>query len=203
MKFWKAIAAGVVVVVVAVFAYGTILIQRGFSARAQPSAVEKLVAREVRNMAIPARARNERNPWKDRFTPEVLAYTRHHFADHCATCHANDGGGQVEMGQGLYPKPPDMRLADTQNLTDGELYYIIENGVRLTGMPAWGDPDSTELDDDSWQLVLFIRHLPQLTADELKDMEHYNPTGPFDAEEEQHEGQGAASGQPAGGHHHH
>lgn len=205
MKVWKAIALVVLAVFVAGAAYGTMLIRRGFSAQAEPSAVEKLVARAVRNMAIPAQARNQQNPWKDRFTPELMAYTRHHFADHCAACHANDGSGQIEMGQGLYPKPPDMRLPATQNLTDGELYYIIENGVRLTGMPAWGDAGSTGQDDDSWQLVLFIRHLPQLTPDELKDMEHYNPTGPFDAEEDQRQQQEPAAqpGEPAAGHHHH
>jgi len=67
-----------------------------------------------------------------------------------------------------------MRLAATQNLTDGELYYIIRNGIRLTGMPAWGDPNLQE-DDGSWQLVLFIRHLPQITPEELREMERLNP----------------------------
>src|SRR5207247_5909710 len=56
-----------------------------------------------------------------------------------SSCHANDGSGQTEMGQHLYPRVPDMRLARTQELTDGELFAIIEDGVRFTGMPAWGD----------------------------------------------------------------
>ena len=63
----------------------------------------------------------------------MIAEGRDHFADHCATCHANDGSGNTEMGRGLYPKAPDMRLPATQNLSDAELFYIIENGVRLTG----------------------------------------------------------------------
>ncbi len=42
------------------------------------------------------------------------------------------------MGRNMYPPAPDMRLAETQQMTDGELFYIIQNGVRLTGMPAWG-----------------------------------------------------------------
>jgi hypothetical protein len=205
MKMWKEFALVVLAAVLVAIAYGTILIRRGFSALAQPSTIEKLVAREVRNAAIPARARAQENPWKDRFTPDIMAYARHHFADHCAACHANDGSVQTDMGQGLYPKPPDMRLPATQNLTDGELYYIIENGVRLTGMPAWGDPYASEQDDDSWQLVLFVRHLPQLTPDELNEMKHYNPTGPFDDEEEQREQQrlGATPSRQVGGHHHH
>ena len=69
------------------------------------------------------------------FSDAVWVESRAHFADHCAGCHANDGSGNTEVGRNLYPRAPDMRLAETQRLTDGELYWIIENGVRLTGMP--------------------------------------------------------------------
>jgi hypothetical protein len=110
------------------------------------------------------------------------------------------------MGQYLYPRAPDMRLSATQNLSDGELYYIIRNGVILTGMPAWGESNLVQ-DDDSWQLVLFIRHLPKLTPEEIKDMEHYNPVGEMEREDEkEHEdatGSGKASGTAAPAHHHH
>ena len=82
----------------------------------------------------------------------------------------------------LYPKAPDMRLQDTQSMSDGEIYFVIHNGIRLSGMPAWG-PDSGP-DADSWKLVHFIRHLPQLTADELTDMKHYNPQSPMEMQEE-------------------
>jgi hypothetical protein len=75
-----------------------------------------------------------------------------------------------------------MRKGETQNLTDGELYNIIHNGIRFTGMAAWG-PEGAE--QDSWKLVLFIRHLPQLTAEEIKDMEKYNPKSDADRAEEQ------------------
>jgi mono/diheme cytochrome c family protein len=107
-----------------------------------------------------------------------------HFADHCATCHANDGSGNNAIGKGLYPKPPDMRQAATQNLSDGELYYIIHNGVRFTGMPAFGPPDGSE-DVDSWKLVRFIRHLPQITDNELARMKEMNPKSPADLKEEE------------------
>ena len=110
------------------------------------------------------------------------------------------------MGQYLYPRAPDMRLPATQNLSNGELYYIIRNGVQLTGMPAWGEPNLVQ-DDDSWQLVLFIRHLPNLTAEEIKDMEHYNPVGEMEREDEkEHEDapkDGSPSGKSAPEHHHH
>ena len=97
-----------------------------------------------------------------------------HWADHCASCHANDGSGATAMGHGLYPKPPDMRLASTQDLSDGELFYLVEHGVKLTGMPAWGTgtPDG---ETASWHLVQFIRRLPSLTEDELADMADLTP----------------------------
>jgi hypothetical protein len=69
-----------------------------------------------------------------------------------------------------------MRQAQTQDLTDGELFYIIENGVKLTGMPAWGGEHGGG--ESSWKLVDFIRHLPKLTPDELKEMKRLNPKGP-------------------------
>ncbi len=79
-----------------------------------------------------------------------------------------------------------MRLAATQELSDGELYYIIHNGVRWTGMPAWGEPGADN-DQDSWKLVLFMRRLPHLTAPEIRDMERFDPRSDADREEEKEE----------------
>ena len=156
-------------------------IHHGFSARDQPSALEAFVAGRVRSLSVPSSAVNAQNPIT--LTPEVLGEARAHFADHCAGCHANDGSGHTEMGQNLYPKAPDMQLPVTQNLTDGEIYYIIHNGVRLTGMPAWGLEDGDDL--DSWKLVHFIRHLPKITPEEIHEMEALNPKSPSEFAEEQ------------------
>jgi hypothetical protein len=89
------------------------------------------------------------------------------------------------MGQKLYPRVPDMRLAHTQNLSDGEIYYIIENGVRFTGMPAWGTGGTS--DHDTWHLVLFIRHLPKMTDEDMQDMKANNPRSPAEMKEEEME----------------
>ena len=145
---------------------------RGISARAEPSAVETAIARTMRRLAVPRGDRDRVNPVKP--TSEVLADGMAHYADHCAACHANDGSGETELGLGLYPRPPDMRQKSTQSLTDGELFYIIQNGVRLTGMPAWdtGTPDG---DTSTWHLVHFIRRLPTLPENELEEMKGLNP----------------------------
>jgi mono/diheme cytochrome c family protein len=159
--------------------------------RDNPSALEAYLARAARNLSIPASERDAKNPIAP--TAEGLSEARAHFADHCAICHGNDGSGKTKIGQNLYPKAPDMRLPETQNLTDGEVYYIIHNGIRLTGMPAWG---AEEKDEDSWKLVLFVRHLPQLTAAEEREMEALNPKGPAEKQEEQEEEQFLNEGQP-------
>jgi mono/diheme cytochrome c family protein len=155
----------------------------GLSARAQPSALETSIARTARKISIPSKAHAAVNPIAD--SPEVQLEARRHFADHCAICHGNDGSGDTPIGNGLYPKPPDLRADETQKLSDGDIFWTIENGVRLTGMPAFGTAESGH--DDSWKLVRFIRHLPSLTAEERIEMEKYNPKGPEDREEEQKE----------------
>jgi hypothetical protein len=172
--------AVVVVLLVGVF----LSRQSGFSARQEPSALEALVARKLRHRSVPEKTKEAKNPFTA--TPEILKDARAHFADHCALCHANDGSGQTTLGQNLYPKAPDMRQPATQSLSDGELFYIIHNGIRLSGMPAWGPPDA-DADEDSWKLVLLIRHLPNLTKAELEEMEKLNPRSIRELQEEKEE----------------
>jgi mono/diheme cytochrome c family protein len=180
-----------VIVIVAVALVGLVvavaasLLHDGLSARATPTKFEIMVARNARRLAIPSNAQLAQNPLLD--SPEDLRDARLHFADHCAICHANDGGGQTMIGSGLYPKPPDLRMSETQNLTDGELFWIIENGVRFTGMPAFSNGGEHGGMQGSWKLVHFIRHLPHLTAAERIEMEHYNPKGQDERAEEQQE----------------
>jgi mono/diheme cytochrome c family protein len=148
------------------------IVRRGLSARAEPSRVEELVARTMRALATPPRVRSMTNPVTR--TQAVLEEGLEHFSDHCAVCHANNGSGNTEVGRGLYPPPPDMRAAATQELSDGELFSIIENGIRLTGMPAWGT-GTADGEQASWALVHFIRRLPELTDQEISRMESLNP----------------------------
>jgi mono/diheme cytochrome c family protein len=184
---------------------GLVLIRqsRGFSAREQPTAMEAWVARKARAMAMPADAKSRMNPIPN--TPEVLAEASAHWADHCFSCHANDGSGDTVVGKNLYPPAPDMRLPATQQLTDGELFYIIQNGIRLTGMPAWATGASHD-EEDSWKLVHFIRHLPHINLEEKKAMEKLNPKSPDDLREEQEEERflkGEDTHEATPQHHHH
>lgn len=139
----------------------------GFSARDKPSAIEAFLARHARRIATDQGAKSKLNPVSP--TPLAIAEARDHFADHCAICHANDGSGKTLIGGNMYPPAPDMRDEDTQELSDGELFFIIKNGIRFTGMPGWGGED-----DENWKLVLFIRHLPKLTPQERELMNEVN-----------------------------
>lgn len=153
----------------------------GLSALEQPGTVETFVAGNIRNLAVARRARDLVNPVER--TAEVIAAGRAHFADHCASCHANNGSGDTEMGRNLYPPAPDMRLPATQNLTDGELFWIIEHGIRFTGMPGWST-GTNEGERDSWHLVHFVRHLPDISEAELEEMEALNPRSPAEIRQE-------------------
>ena len=173
---WRATLRALVIVVVVLTAIGGLLAysiaSRGLSAHAEPSRVEEIVARTMRRWATPASVRERANPVEP--SAQVIEQGLAHYADHCATCHANNGSGDTPIGRGLYPRVPDMRAQPTQSLTDGELFSIIEHGIRLTGMPGWGN-GTPESERESWVLVHFVRRLPKLTDEELARMETLNP----------------------------
>jgi mono/diheme cytochrome c family protein len=150
---------------------GAHTVRRGFSARDEPSAPEILAARTARKLAVPKSAKTLTNPFA--VTSDGLAEARANWAQNCASCHGVNGDGQTEIGRNLYPKPPDLRAVATQQQTDGELYITIQNGIRLSAMPAWGEPRDD--DRDRWNLVALIRRLNQLTPEEEKEIQKYLP----------------------------
>jgi len=180
------------------------LFTTGFSAKTEPHWIEIFMVRQIRHLAIPIKNRNAQNPIP--LNPDVMKESLAHFADHCATCHANDGSGQTAIGKNVYPRAPDLRLADTQSMSDGELFWIIHNGIRFTAMAAWGESDPAE-DMGSWKLVHFIRHLPRITPEELDQMKALNPKTKKDLEEQTASGQflqgnGTSAARTDSGHHH-
>lgn len=193
MKTWKKIVAAVLVLVLVVAFLAWRVIQKGFSARETPSKMEVLVATKARSLAVPASYHRLKNPVPN--TPENVRAGMEHFADHCFLCHANNGSGDTSFGKNMYPKPPDMRSAETQNKSDGELFYTIYNGIRLSGMPAFGEKDQSDA-DSTWQLVRFIRHLPSLTPEEEEQMESLNPKSPAEQREESEEEEFLKGGTP-------
>ena len=159
----------------------------GFSARENPSWIETVLARNAREIATPADAKELKNPHP--VTGASTAEAREHFVEHCSVCHGATGRGDTLYGRNLYPKVPDLTKADTQQLTEGELFYIISNGVRFTGMPAFGGEDSPE---SIWALVSFTRRLPKLTPEEIKQLQEMEEGGKTEMDEK------SAAPEPAG-----
>jgi predicted CXXCH cytochrome family protein len=169
MKAWKAFALALFLVLLGTLIGAAVFIDRGFRATNQPLPLEATLTRTAREWSIPSAARREKNPIDP--SPQNLAEGRDAFFARCQNCHGHDASGLTPMGQGLYPRVPDLRSSRTQNLTDGEIHYIIENGVALTGMPAWGNAHQVQ-DDEGWKLVLYVRSLRPLANGEQTEQAH-------------------------------
>jgi predicted CXXCH cytochrome family protein len=133
----------------------------GLTARGRPSSVESRVAGELLSLSIPKQAKALKNSLTGGPDSADVAAGRALYQQHCEVCHGFDGKGQTATSGGLYPRPTDLSRSAVaaEKKTDGELFYFIRNGVRNTAMPAWQLPDL-----QTWQLVLFLRNLPQTAA---------------------------------------
>ena len=158
-----------------------LMLENGFSAKDHPTFVDAFIARWWRRLAVPREERAARNPLPA--TPDVVARGREHFAADCTACHGSDGRGGTRISEGLYPRPPDLTSAATQSLSDGEIFWVIQNGVRLSAMPGWGG-DTEESDQWTWELVRFVRDLPRLTTKDVEAVEAMRPRLPKTIEEE-------------------
>lgn len=164
---------GIVCVLGGVLVYT--VVRRGLSTHEEPSRTEQFIAAALRRLAVPDDVRSRPNPVAP--TEAVLEEALAHYAGDCAVCHASDGSGDTAIGRGLYPRVPDMRAEATQARTDGELFSIVEHGIRLTGMPGWGT-GTPESERQSWSLVHFIRRLPLLSPDEIARVDELSPKTP-------------------------
>lgn len=125
--------------------------------------LEEGLARFALNRAIARRASPATNPLSS--SPETLREGLAHYRENCAGCHGAPGVDAAEYGEGLNPPAPDLTLPRVQKRPDGELYWIVSNGIRMTGMPAFAP---THKEREVWTIVAFLRHLPALTAGEEK-----------------------------------
>jgi predicted CXXCH cytochrome family protein len=135
---------------------GAVLMRRGFRATTSPSSLEVALARRVRNLAIPAHERSRKSPFQA--TTEATQQGREYYLNRCSACHGIDGSAKTQIGLNLYPRVPDLRASGTQNLTDGELHYIIENEYNSRGCRRGAMP-TLESSGKSWKLIFFIRTL--------------------------------------------
>jgi predicted CXXCH cytochrome family protein len=136
-----------------------LILWEGSSARADAPGMEITVARWLLRQTVPLESREKINPLDSSATSTDVSAGLALYRDKCELCHAYDGSGRTEIGSGQYPRPPDLRDAAVQNLSDGQIFYHIQNGVRHTGMPAWNLPDR-----QLWQLTAYLRNLPSVAA---------------------------------------
>ena len=154
-------AAIAALILAALFAF--FIKARGFRASSTPGVFETSATRLLRDFAIPRRERGRKNPLAG--DEQARAQGRDQFLARCATCHGSDGRGATPIGANVYPRVPDLLTSATQDLTDGEIRYIIANGVQLTGMPALAAVDGQE-ERVSWALVTYLRSLRFVTPAE-------------------------------------
>jgi mono/diheme cytochrome c family protein len=144
------------------------------SAIKPPGKTERALATFALNKAVARRATNQTNPLPK--NAETLNGGLAHFRENCVICHGAPGVDPGEIGQGLNPGAPDLTLRRVQERSDGELFWITSNGIRLTGMPAFSP---THGENEIWQVVAFLRHLPEITDEEAKQLK-------TETEEEEH-----------------
>ena len=142
-----------------IFLGGLSLFALGCTANKQPSKLETVLANMAKDVVIPIEAKNLKNPLPA--NGEVIKQGREIYVQSCAICHGADGHAVTGLGRAMYPPAMDLTSPHVQNWTDAELSWIIQNGVRLTGMPSW---KATISEEDTWKLVHFTHSLPRLNA---------------------------------------
>jgi mono/diheme cytochrome c family protein len=164
MRFLRdaVVTIGALAIVIAAIVYAAVA-RGGLSAEEKPGAIEQSIARRLVRLSIPSDARQQTNPFASK--ADSWREAAAHFDDHCAACHGADGRGRTDIGQYMYPPVPDLADPAIQQMTDGDLFYIVQNGVRWTGMPGWKKEHSA---DETWKLVSFIRRVPSLTSKDLE-----------------------------------
>ncbi len=128
-----------------------------FGADAKPTWLERTLAPWALDHSIERRTLHQADSFDGQ--PAAIAEGLRHYRENCVVCHAAPGLQQSEIAMGMNPPPPNL-AGDTQEMPDGELFWYIKHGVRMTGMPAFG---LTHSDEQIWKIVAFVRHLPHLT----------------------------------------
>jgi mono/diheme cytochrome c family protein len=160
MKFLAGILMGVLLLGIGTAAF---VLTGAFdvAATAQPGKLEKQLGELALDRSVARRAPKTSNPVTP--SPEVLKAGLAQYRGMCVTCHGAPGVDASVIGIGLNPPAPDLTVKKVQARTDGELFWLVSHGIRMTGMPAFGP---THKDEEIWKIVAFLRHLPELTAEE-------------------------------------
>ena len=140
------------------------------TAHEKPSTVETALANVAKDIVIPIETENLKNPLPS--NQQVLSQGQQIYLQSCAICHGTDGHGASALGQGMYPPAMDLTSPHVQHWNDSQMFWIIQNGVRMTGMASWKATISAV---DTWKLVIFVHDLPELDSTEAKNAKLREP----------------------------
>ena len=146
---WAVIGLVTVLIVIA-------LMRFNLSALRDPGPVETALSNRAKRFFISQASRHGIPP-RPEDTKTSVQNGGEHYGLQCSVCHADDGHGQRVPGQWEYPRASDLTSKQVQGYSDPELFWIIQNGIRFTGMPAFA---KVETPDHIWDLVNYIRTLP-------------------------------------------
>jgi mono/diheme cytochrome c family protein len=133
------------------------------SASAKPGLLEKTLAPWAVDRSMERRAPDAKNTFAD--DPAALPSGMALYKENCVQCHGAPHLDAAAFAAGLNPPAPYLEEPDTQSFSDGQLFWTIKNGIRMTGMAAFG---SSRTDEEIWHIVAYVRHLPKLTDAEQK-----------------------------------
>ena len=148
-SFMATVILVVVLIVIAAMSFN-------LSALPQPGRFETRVADVSKGLLINRASRHGTPPRPVNLKASIAAGGEHYGLD-CSVCHGDDGHGQTPVGEWTYPRASDLTSKRVQSYSDQELFWIIKNGIRFTGMPAYG---KVETPDHIWDLVNYVRTLP-------------------------------------------
>ena len=166
---WGIVGTVLVLILVPLIVLASGAINMG--ATAGPGALESTFAEFARDRSVDVRAPDRENPYEG--DPQALKTGLEHFAATCVICHGAPGVEPNEFAGGLNPPAPALEKAHAE-FTDGELFWIAKHGIRMTGMPAFG---RTHSDEDLWKIAAFVRHLPDLSAEEREQLKTSRAAG--------------------------
>lgn len=158
---WTVLGAAAALVSILLFLYSGLYDvsaanpEAGWLQRSLEVAQERSVHRRARTIQVP-----------DLSNPALVREGLVHYHFMCVTCHGSPGIPASEIGQGLSPYPPEL-ASETLEASDAEVFWIVKNGIRMTGMPAFG---LTHEDKDLWAVVAFLKKLPRLSQQEYQAM---------------------------------
>ncbi len=195
MKAFAGMVAGLVVAALA----AVVVAWSGWynvAATSSPGKLEKDTAALVVRRSIEKRAGTAANPFPA--SSENLKTGLAHYKENCLACHGAPGIPKSEFGMGLNPSAPELTVPEVQERSDGQIFWVVSNGIRMTGMPAFSP---THKPEEIWKIVAFVRHMQKLSDDEVKSLKADSGESDHHAESPGEEKNSAAP-TSEGAHHH-